>query len=560
MSTEPRAERTEERGQIIVLFALMLMVLTAMAALLYSGASTLVLRRQLQNAGDAAALAAANVMENGTTLCNSTRIASSGTGNDLYTAAKTSLMTNLGWTATEVSSRMTMSCPSDSAYGNVAVKIVLTTTGSRYFGLGSLNVATSSTGINGQTGNGDYSVALLDQSNPLWGSHGSRTGCPSFLVNGGVTVTYEGSIFVDSVCTIADATNASVKAANSAFSMTMTGSAKLITRGEVSAGTVSKISPTPIEHWPNLYADPLGALIMPCHATSSADCLGGLTTLPAKNTQTTGSGTPQCSGTRVACVLSPGTYSGGILAANGSVPSTLLLRPGVYYIEGGGLQLKSSAAQIVSIPALTGTCGGSGTCSNANAITRYCNPTNNNNGSCQLTTDQVGANWATDCPTPPASSTCGVLIYNAPADNTAWATTGNSDQINNGAQGLLLLRAYNPTYDTIAANGSTTNGTTFASYRNVVVWQARDPAPSPTVTQPVVGMSGGACVVMSGTIYAPGAEVDFGGSTCGTSGGQDAQLALQFICWDLTLAGNNNFYFKYNRAAFASPFAYGLVQ
>jgi hypothetical protein len=73
-------------------------------------------------------------------------------------------------------------------------------------------------------------------------------------------------------------------------------------------------------------------------------------------------------------------------------------------------------------------------------------------------------------------------------------------------------------------------------------------------------MQGGACVVMSGTVYAPGAEVDFGGSSCGTGGGADAQLALQFICWDLTLAGNNNFYFKYNRAFFAKPYAYGLTQ
>jgi hypothetical protein len=73
-------------------------------------------------------------------------------------------------------------------------------------------------------------------------------------------------------------------------------------------------------------------------------------------------------------------------------------------------------------------------------------------------------------------------------------------------------------------------------------------------------MTGGACVVLSGTVYAPGAEVDFGGSSCGTGGGADAQLTLQFVCWDLTLAGNNTFYFAYRRNGFATPFAYGLVQ
>jgi Putative Flp pilus-assembly TadE/G-like len=557
MKSSGHPERAEERGQILVLFGLMLTMLALLAALLYSSASELVLRRQLQNAGDAAALAAANLMEQGSSQCNATRIASSGAGNDLYTAAKNSLSTNLGWTAAQVTSRMTITCP--SGYSNVAVRVELQQSGPTWFGASAQNVATSSTGMNGQYNGGDYSVALLDPSNLNWTGHGGRTGCASYLVNGGVTVTYEGSVFVDSTCTLNDSTSGSVKAQNSAFSMTMLNSARLITSGQVSSGTVSKITPAPTENFRPLYADPLAGLIKPCHATSSSSCLGDTSTLPAKDTATNGSG--QCKNTKVACVLSPGTYSGGILAANGSNASTLLLRPGVYYIEGGGLQLKSGAAQIVAIPALTGTCGGSGTCSNANAITRYCNPTNNNNGSCQLTTDQVGTNFATDCPTPPAASTCGVLIYNAMADtNTAWVTTGNSDAIQNGSQGLILLRAYNPTYDTIAANGSTNGGTTFASYKNVVVWQARTAAPSASAAQPVIGMQGGACVIISGTFYAPGAEIDFGGSTCGTGGGQDAQLKLQFVCWDLTLAGNNNFYFSYTRAAFAQPFAYGLVQ
>jgi len=560
MQSSGGRERAEERGQIIVLFALMLTVLTILAALLYSGASTLVLRRQLQNLGDGAALAAANIMVTGTTTatstCTSARIASSGSGNDLYTAAKNYLMNSGGWTAAQVTARMTMSCP--SGYDLAAVTVNLAQTGANWFGAGGLAVATSSTGINGQVANGDYSVALLDPSNPTWTGHGSRTGCASYLINGGVTVTYEGSVIVDSTCTLATSSNGSVKAQNSAFSMTMVNSAKLISAGEINTNTLSKITPTPTYNFRPLYPDPLAGLVKPCHATgSTSDCIGS-GGLPAQNTSTTGTG--HCKSTKVACVLSPGTYSGGILAANGSTPSTLLLRPGVYYIEGGGVQLKSSAAQIISIPAITGTCGGS--CNDGNAIARYCNPTNNNNGSCQLTSDQVGANWATDCAPPPASISCGVLIYNAKSDSSStWQTSGASaDTISNGSQGVILLRAYNPALDTVAANGTTANSSTFASYKNLVIWQERDPAPSATTTQPVVGMQGGACVVMSGTVYASGAEVDFGGSTCGTGGGADAQLALQFVCWDLTLAGNNNFYFKYNRAYFAKPYAYGLTQ
>jgi hypothetical protein len=545
-----------QEGQIVVLFALMLVVLMAFAALLFGTAQTLVLRRQLQNAGDTAALAAANVMMQGTTYCTATRIAASGTGNDLYVAAKASVKTNLGWTDAQVAARMTLSCPSDTIYGNVAVRVDLQGSSPHYFGAGPTDVATTSTALNGQVSTGDHSVVLLDPSNPSWTGHGSRTGCASYLINGGVTVTYEGSIFVDSTCTLSVSSNGAVKAGNNAFSMTLINGATMRVGGEVQAGTGAKITPTPLENSRPLLPDPLSGLVKPCHATDASLCLGATGTLPARNTQTTGS-SPQCSGTKVACVLSPGTYSGGILAANGSTPSTLLLRPGVYYIEGGGVQLKSGAAQIIAIPAATGTCGGSGACTNTNAITRYCNPTNNNNGSCQLTTTEVGTNWQADCPAYPAVATCGVLIYNAKSDSrSTWTSTGGtSDAIANGAQGVMLLRSYNPTYDSM---GSAT-GTLFASYKNLVVWQERTPAPSASVIQPVISMTGGSCVVLAGTVYAPGAEVDFGGSSCGTGGGADEQMTIQFIVWDLTLAGNNNFYFAYRKQAFTTPFGYGLV-
>src|SRR5215212_9634583 len=118
-----RREREPEHGQIIILFALALTALLAMGALLFSGANTLVLRRQLQNAGDAAALAAANIMQNNSTTCTSTRIAAAGTGgtNDLYLAAKASVQSNLGWSDAKITSQMAISCPTDSAYINMAV-------------------------------------------------------------------------------------------------------------------------------------------------------------------------------------------------------------------------------------------------------------------------------------------------------------------------------------------------------------------------------------------------------------------------------------------------------
>ena len=72
-------------------------------------------------------------------------------------------------------------------------------------------------------------------------------------------------------------------------------------------------------------------------------------------------------------------------------------------------------------------------------------------------------------------------------------------------------------------------------------------------------MAGGACVILSGTVYASGALVDFGGSSCGSGGGGNASATLQFVVFDLTISGSNNFYFAYQKNAFAAPMEYGLV-
>src|SRR5204863_235801 len=60
-----RVTRRRDRasGQIIVLFVLSLTAIFAMASLLFDGAHALVLRRQMQNASDTAALQAANLIQ-----------------------------------------------------------------------------------------------------------------------------------------------------------------------------------------------------------------------------------------------------------------------------------------------------------------------------------------------------------------------------------------------------------------------------------------------------------------------------------------------------------------
>src|SRR5258706_2664951 len=57
--------RNGQSGQIMILFVIALVAMLAMAGLLFDGGQALALRRQLQDAGDAAALAAANVIQSG---------------------------------------------------------------------------------------------------------------------------------------------------------------------------------------------------------------------------------------------------------------------------------------------------------------------------------------------------------------------------------------------------------------------------------------------------------------------------------------------------------------
>ena len=104
---------SREGGQILVLFCISVVAMLIALALLYDGARALVLRRQLQNAADAAALAAANVVQSGATPgCATNGLIRSA----VPTAAKDSVKTNLGWTDATVASNVTVSTTFHTLY------------------------------------------------------------------------------------------------------------------------------------------------------------------------------------------------------------------------------------------------------------------------------------------------------------------------------------------------------------------------------------------------------------------------------------------------------------
>ncbi len=474
-----RTRTARSRGQILPLFALSLVALMAMGALLFDGAHALVIRRQLQDAADAAALAAADVIQSGTVKgCSATAGPPPGSPrSEVVAAAAASVATNL---PSYPQGNVSVSCPSD--WSNYAVKVDLRTTAPTFLGgvIGQSNigVGASGTAVNGQFAGAKYSVVVLDPSHPAWVK---GSGCPSVLFSGGPTVIFDGSLQINSSCPVGNggALGTNGTAATLTFA---SGTGARIVGGYVPGAMT--ITPAPLVGQPYV-KDPLLGL-PPINTT-------GMT---VHNSKTTLSG-----GTTI---LTPGVYRNGIQLKNKSVA---VLTPGVYVIDGGGLDVGAQAS-VFSVPA--------------------------NVTSTSLST------WQTDCPV----ASCGVLIFNS-------GTTSSLAPISVGAGATMMLRPYQSALDPTQPNG--------AEYQNLLFWQDASPVPTSSYQQPAVMLNGGGTVNVSGTVYAPSAEVLMTGGS-GGSGGAALDLTLQFIAWNLQLQGNASFHFYFQDDAFAKPTDYGLIQ
>lgn len=340
----------QSRGQVLVVTAFAFVAFIAMAALVIDGGLALDRRRMLQNAGDAAALAAANqIKASGTSRgCSDTPGPPPGAPRaDVVQAALDSLAANLpGFDPANAA----ITCPDGN--DNDAVRVALTHEARTLFasviGATEARVSTVSSAINGAIFGTTYSVVLLNPHNPSWPQ--ARRGCPSLLFSGGPTVTLEGSIQVNSACS--EANGGALSTNGGAASVTVTNGAVLRLVGEYKPQALT-ISPPPLEGQSPV-KDPLAGLPpmdlaeMPTRRSSRWVINGG--------TQ----------------VLEPGIYNGGIELRS---TATVYMRPGIYVIRGGGLRV-SAGSKLYTIPA-----------------------------SLSSTSD---ATWQTDCP----RTTCGVLIHN----------------------------------------------------------------------------------------------------------------------------------------------------
>jgi hypothetical protein len=390
--TEATAGRRGEAGQILPFFALALVAIIAMAALLFTGANSLLLRRQLQNAGDAAALAAANLIQARTvtkTGSGCSAVANPDPGApwpDLVTAARNSVAANSpGFDPANV----IVTCP--AGWENFVVQVDLRTVGSPLFGgLGGrgLQVATTSQAINGQVTGSNYSIVTLDPYHPTGWPNG-RKGCPAVLLSGGPTVTLDGSLHINSSCPASDSGGALGTNGNAA-NITLNNGSLIRMVGSYAPGPLT-ITPAPLTGQAAI-PDPLGGL-------DAIDSSG----LPIRSaTKLTINGTSQ--------VLLPGVYVGGIELKSSAIA---YLRPGVYVLRGGGIRLGAQSSLFTIVATASST---------------------------------TSATWAADCP--PSSTTvhtCGAMILNT-------AMTGATDSIDVAAGATLKMRAYDAKAD---ASGAT---------------------------------------------------------------------------------------------------------
>jgi hypothetical protein len=539
-----------ERGQILVIFALTMVALMIAMALLFDGAQALVLRRQMQNASDSAALAGANLLQASTIGCST---ANNTVARDpIIAAAKAAITANLGWTGTKLNN-VIVTCA--TGYNNNAVSVTLSDTSKTFFGgmagIRNIGVSVKSVAFNGPVGSGKFSVVELDPCNNGTVACGNRSawanayqGCPSVIFGGSAKMSFEGSVQVDSACLSANGGAFGVNGNSSTIcfgtlnfttDLCTTNGALLRMVGTWTQGP-NIVTPAPIQNAPYV-PDPLKSI----HALSTT---GWATNGGGTGTVIGNGNNPQCS------ILTPGVYNNGInIKAQGSA----YLLPGIYVIGGSGISFTGQGSIYTIKQSLSGA-----DCTTFTPDTTW----------------DTGVTSTSMCPaasgigTPPPDGECGVLVYNTTGTgNGAGATMGPLDL---GGGSATKLRAFVPSLaPTIqwTSNGGTCTGSTGATcsggwlneYRNIMFWQERLPEPSSSDHQPVVSLRGGGTAVITGTIYAPSAQISFGGN-CGGGGGIPLDLTLQFISWDLSISGSCYYNFLYNVNNFAQFPAYGLVE
>lgn len=508
------------RGQVLVITAAAMMVLIAVAALAIDLGFSWMLRRQEQNAADAAAIAAARHI-------TSTGIDMSAAEDDacFYAQQNGFFETDPNCASALASGALDVNYPPEGGLaGNFAgsafkVQVVITESHlsffARVFGQANATVTTGAVAANDKGNANAASLVALDPN----GCDGITDATAKFSGGGTVVITpltdpdtglpYEGGyVQVNSAC---DSTghNDSCDPASGKSGMKISGGGTLdvSASGAFTAGTCKADGGGtlvgPIQEGTLAIGDPLGQLSAPPWEAVVANY--GYVTCPGASTPLTESSTSGCTLNEttcggLVCSLEPGVYFGGLEVKKKDLQ--IQMQPGLFWIAGGGITVGTDA----SIASVSG----------------------------DPSVDARVMIYSTDHPTQcPAK----VQMCQGP--------------IKFGAQTSFSAKAI----DTAVCQTPPHELT--CPYRGILIWQAKNGV----YLDNEVGLGGQNSSIVAGTIYAPEELVDLSGGSAGDGcgGTPPACLAVQIISWQFNITGGGVLHMPYDPGGLYQLKQRGLV-
>jgi Flp pilus assembly protein TadG len=339
-----RPDDRAERGQAIVFFALLLVVVIGAAGLLIDGGMAYANRRAAQSAADLAALAAADAVADAGFPCNAT-------GQSIATTAANRVAGFNGFSNVSIQYPATTGTHTGCSYLRVTVSRQMNTTFSRILGQNSLTPAATA-------------VATMTRfqgaaaANCTFCSLNSSDDNHTLLVQLGSTLIVDGEIYVNSSNgNRSTDPNSPIKLTDwhvggDGFDIFGTGGRIEATKISVVGGwethdngiAVASQASCPASQRPDPIA--YGRMSPPLtgnvciHQPVLTDPLAGFPTPSSTDYVTRATKKSSYAGS-VSYALEPGTYIGGIeIAGNANVT----LNPGVYFMAGGGFSVKGNGS------------------------------------------------------------------------------------------------------------------------------------------------------------------------------------------------------------------------
>ncbi len=326
-----------ESGQVIVLFALALVVLLGVLALILDGGRVYTERRQAQNAADAAAMAGAAALDT-TNLNVSNVVAAACTAAAGYGYGSGTGQCGIGGTVVNVwvptiaadGRQLPGVLSAFEAPGYVQVQVTSTfhpfvagVFGFQSFAAGALAVA-----VNIPSNGLPYALLVLDP-----------TDCASFSINGGTILNVTGGVMVDSAAAKTSSPTCTSKNAATTTGGSSGNNQLNTTNGSnnvVGSGDAQGVTP-PWNTGANLVVDPLSAHVPPFDSATDQYIDGPYsygTILGQPGTPATPALWSDNGGKSFPDPLSPGVVWGGM-----NVTGNLVLAGGVYIMAGGGFNV-----------------------------------------------------------------------------------------------------------------------------------------------------------------------------------------------------------------------------